>query len=63
MDRPPPLNFIRLGNDWIATNGELAADGSIHFPEEDPGEVVVGGNVAPPVNNPPSTPSTPPSNS
>jgi hypothetical protein len=31
----PPLNLIRLGNEWIATNGDLAADGSIHFPDED----------------------------
>jgi hypothetical protein len=38
MDHPPPLNVIKLGNEWIVTNGVVAADGSIYFPKEDPGE-------------------------
>ncbi len=60
---PLPLNLIRLGHEWIITNGELAADGSIHFPEEDPAEEVFGRNGAPPDKLPPGTPSTPPSES
>jgi hypothetical protein len=51
MDRPPPLNLIRLGSEWIATNGELAADGSIRFPENDPAEEVFGVNGVPPVKD------------
>ena len=61
MDRPPPLNLIPFGNEWIMTNGELAADGSIHFPEEDPAEEVFGANGTPPVNIPPGQRSAPPS--
>jgi hypothetical protein len=56
MDRPPPLNLIRLGAEWIVTNGHLAADGSIHFPQEDPTEEVFGMNGTPPVNLPPGKP-------
>jgi hypothetical protein len=52
MDRPPSLNLIRLGNEWIVTNGELAADGSIRFPENDPAEEVFGVNGVPPLNSP-----------
>ena len=63
IDRPPPLNVIRLGNEWIVTNGELAADGSIRFPEEDPAEEVFGGNGIPPDVIPPGKPSAPPSES
>jgi hypothetical protein len=59
MDQPPPLNVIRLGNDWIVTNGELAADGSIHFPEDDAAEEVFGGNGIPPADSPPGNPSAP----
>jgi hypothetical protein len=63
MDRPRPLNFIRFANDWIVTNGELAADGTIQFPDEDPAEEVFVSNGTPPVNPPPGKPSTPPSES
>ena len=63
MDRPPPLNVIRLGNEWIVTNGELAADGSIRFPEEDSAEEVFVGNGTPRVSIPPGKPSVPPSDS
>ncbi len=61
MDRPPPLNLIRLGNEWVVTNGELAADGSIRFPKDDPAEEVFAGNGTPSVNVPPGQPSAPPS--
>ena len=63
MDRPPPLNLIRLGNEWIVTNGELAANGSIRFPENDPVEEVFGTNGMAPDNNPPGTPAIPPAES
>jgi len=63
MDRPPPLNLVRLGKEWIVTNGELAADGSIRFPEEDPAEEVFVSNGIPPVNLPPGQSSAPPSES
>jgi hypothetical protein len=60
MDRPPPLNLIRLGNEWIVTNGELAADGTIRYPEEDPAEEVFVGNRVPPLKDSSGTPSAPP---
>ena len=63
MDRPPPLNLIRLGDEWIVTNGELAADGSVRFPEEDPVEEMFDGNATPPADMPPGKPSAPPSKS
>jgi hypothetical protein len=59
VDQPLPLNLIQLGNEWIATNGELAADGSLHFPEEDPAEEVFGETKTPPVVHPPFKPSAP----
>ncbi len=65
MDRPPPLNVIRLGNEWLVTNGQLAADGHIRFPEDDPAEEVFStngtlpGNI-PPSNIPPGKPAAPP---
>jgi hypothetical protein len=55
MDRPPPLNLIRLGTEWIVTNGVLAADGSIRFPEDDPAEEVFEENESPPVDSPPGS--------
>ncbi len=61
MNHPPPLNLIQLGNEWIVTNGELAADGSIRFPEEDPCEEVFVGNGAHSVNIPTGKPAAPPS--
>jgi hypothetical protein len=64
MNRPPPLNLIRFANDWIVTNGELAADGSIQFPDEDPAEeVFFVSNGPPPVNMPSGKPPAPPSES
>ena len=63
MDRPPALNVIRFGNEWVVTNGELAADGTLRFPEEDPAEEVFVGNGPPPANVPPDTPAVPPSES
>jgi hypothetical protein len=60
MDRPPPLNLIRFGNEWIVTNGELAADGTVRFIEADPAEEVFVGNGAPPAKDPAGKPSTPP---
>jgi hypothetical protein len=60
---PPPLNLIRLGSDWIVTNGELADDGSIRFPDEDPAEETFGANGAPPDSLPPSQSAVPPSES
>lgn len=63
MEQPPLLNLIRLGNEWIVTNGQLAADGSIRFPKDDPAEEVFGWNGIPPVNIPPGKPSAPPSQS
>jgi len=59
MDRPPLLKLIKLGNEWIVTNGELATDGTIRFPENDPAEEVFVGNAAPRVNVPPGQPSAP----
>jgi hypothetical protein len=59
MNRPPPLNVIPLGNDWLATNGELTPDGKLRFPEDDPGEELFGNNSAPPIGPPPQ-PSAPP---
>jgi hypothetical protein len=58
-----PLNLVRLGKEWIATNGELGADDRLRFPEEDPAEEVFGANGAPPDKLPPGKPSTPPSQS
>jgi hypothetical protein len=64
MDRPPPpLNLIRFANAWIVTNGKLAADGTIQFPDEDPAEEVFLSNGTPPANTPSGKPSTPPSES
>jgi hypothetical protein len=63
MDRPLPLNLIRLGDEWIITNGELAADGSLHFPETDPAEEVFGRNGPSSLQLPPGKPSAPPSES
>lgn len=63
MGRPPPLNLIPFGQEWIVTNGELAADGSIRFPAEDPAEEVFVGNGPAPVNLPPGKTSAPPSKS
>lgn len=63
MDRPRPLKIIRWGQEWLVTNGELAADGSIRFPEEDPAEEVFVGKGITPVNLPPGQPSVPPSES
>ncbi len=53
MDRPNPLNLIKFGNEWIATNGELATDGTIRFPTDDPAEEVFLGGELPQVNIPP----------
>jgi hypothetical protein len=63
MDRPAPLNLIRLGNEWIVTNGTLAADGSIRFPDDDPAEEVYGSYETLPINIMPSKPTAPPSES
>jgi hypothetical protein len=63
MDRPPPLNVIRLGTEWIVTNGELTADGTIRFPDEDSAEEVFVGNVPPHLDIPPGQPSAPTSES
>jgi hypothetical protein len=63
MDHPPPFTLARFGNEWIVTNAEPAADGSLRFPEEDPAEEVFVGNGAPPVEVPPGTTSAPPSES
>jgi len=60
MDRPPPLNIIRLGNEWLVTNGHLAAEGNIRFPEDDPAEEVFSTNGIPPGNIPPGQQATPP---
>jgi hypothetical protein len=60
MDYPPPLHLIRLGNEWLVTNGEPAADGSIRFPENDPAGEIFCGNGVPPANLPPSQPPPPP---
>jgi hypothetical protein len=60
MDRPLPLNLIRFANEWIVTNGKLAADGTIQFPDEDPAEEVFVGNRTPPVNLPSGKPPAPP---
>jgi hypothetical protein len=59
MDRPAPLNAIQLGNEWIVTNGHLAADGTVRFPEDDPAEEAFGTNSSPPANIPPGKPSAP----
>ena len=59
MDQLPPLNLLRWGNDWLVTNGVLADDGSIRFPEEDPAEEVFGGNGTPSADLPPGKPSPP----
>ena len=50
MNRPPALNLIPFGQESLVTNGELALDGSVRFPEEDAAEEVFVGNGAPPVN-------------
>ena len=63
MDQPKPLNLIQLGNEWIVTNGERAADGSIYFPEADPAEEVPSANGAPPVGILPGNPTAPPASS
>jgi hypothetical protein len=63
VDQPPPLNIIHLKNEWLVTNGELAADGSLHFPEEDPAEEAFAGNGVPPIKFPPGKTSAPPSES
>ena len=63
MDRPPALNLIRFGNEWILTNGHVAADGSIHFPEDDSAEEVFSTNGTAPVSNQPGKTSAPPSDS
>ena len=52
MDRPPPLSVIQLGDEWIVTNGQLAADGVVRFPEEDPAKEAFGTNCSPPANMP-----------
>jgi hypothetical protein len=52
MNQPPPLNLIRLGDEWLVTNGELAADGSIRFPDDDPGEEVFVIREPPPDSTP-----------
>jgi hypothetical protein len=61
VERASPLNLIQLGNEWLGTNGELAPDGSIHFPEEDPAEEVFGENGTSSANIPPDKPPHPPS--
>ncbi len=59
MDRPPPLNLIPFGNEWIVTNGELAADGTIRFPEGDAAEELFGEHGTPRVNAAPSDATSP----
>lgn len=63
MVRPPPLNLICFGNQWIVTNGELTADGGIRFPEGDPAKEMFIENGTPPVNIPPGKPTAPSSES
>jgi hypothetical protein len=63
MDRPRPLNLIRFANEWIVTNGELAADGTIQFPADDLSEEVFVGNGTPSVNKPSVKPPSPPAES
>ena len=63
VDRPPPLNLIRFASEWIVTNGEMAADGTVQFPAEDPAEEVFVGNGAPSGNMPSNKPPAPPSES
>jgi hypothetical protein len=53
VDHPPRLNLIRLGNEWIVTNGKLAADGSIRFPEGELAEEVFVVNDVSPDPDPP----------
>jgi hypothetical protein len=59
MDRPPPLNVIQLGSEWIVTNGQLAADDTVRFPEVDPAEEAFGTNGSPRANIPTGKPSAP----
>jgi hypothetical protein len=54
------LNLIPLGDEWLVTNGELAADGTLRFPEDDPAEEVFGDNGPPPASRPASQPPAPP---
>jgi hypothetical protein len=63
MDRPPPLNVIPFGTEWIATNGMLAPDGTIRFPEVDTAEEVFIPNETPRADSTPSQPSAPSSES
>jgi hypothetical protein len=59
MDRPPPLNVIRLANEWIVTNGQPAADGTIRFPDEDPAEEAFDTNGSHPADILPGKPQAP----
>ena len=59
MDRPPPLNLIRLGNEWLVTNGQIGDDASIRFPEDDPAEETFDPNGSLPSERPPDKPPTP----
>jgi hypothetical protein len=56
---PPPLNLIRLGNEWLVTNGVLAGDGSVQFPEADPSEEVFACDGMVPINTLPAKPTSP----
>jgi hypothetical protein len=57
------MNLIKVGDEWMMTNGELAPDGTLRFLDDDSAEESFVGKESPPSNVPPVPPSSPSSKS